>query len=148
MFRNGLDGNSHGVETTADVRPAPWWRVTGSYSYLRVSVSPKPGSTDVSQEARYEGGAPHHQVQLGTSLDLPGRWSVDWLFRYISRLRQPVVPAYGASDVRVAWEVRPGVEASVVGQDLFQDHHLEWPSGSGPSVEIGPSVYARVTWMP
>jgi iron complex outermembrane receptor protein len=143
QFRNGLHGHSQGVELTADVRPAPWWRLTGNYSYVSVSVSRHPGSTDVSQEQRYEGGSPEHQLLVGTSFDA-GRWSFDWWTRHVSALRNPKVPAYTASDVRVGWWWGSQVELSVVGRDLFDAHHLEWPSDG--NMEIARSVYAAFTW--
>jgi iron complex outermembrane receptor protein len=143
-FANSLHGNSQGIELTSDYRPRPWWRVTGNYSYVFVAMSRNPGSTDVSQEQHYENAIPHHQVQAGTSFDI-SRWSIDWLFRYVSELKSPTVPAYTASNVRLGWLATPRLEFSLVGQDLFGAHHLEWPS-SGGNVEVQRSVYAAVTW--
>ena len=144
-FANGLHGRSQGVELTADYRPAPWWRLTGNYSYVFVSMSRNPGSRDVSQEKHYEGAIPNHQLQAGTSFDVR-RWSFDWFFRYISDLPASGVPAYDASDFRIARRFGEGIEIAVVGQDLFDAHHLEWPSGSGPAIQIQRSVYAQITW--
>ena len=144
-FANGLHGNSQGVEMTGEVRLASWWRLTGNYSYLYVAMSRNPGSRDVSQEKHYEGAIPRHQVQAGSSFDV-ARWSFDWLFRYVSDLPASSVPSYSASDIRVGWRLNSHVELSLVGQDLFDDHHLEWPSGSGANIEIQRSVYGRLTW--
>jgi iron complex outermembrane receptor protein len=143
-FANSLHGNSQGIEVTADYRPATWWRVTSNYSYVFVSMSRNPGSRDVSQERRYEDTIPHHQVQAGTSFDV-SRWSFDWMYRHVSELKSPTVPGYNASDLRLGWRTTQGLELSLVGQDLFGAHHLEWPSG-GPGVAVQHSVYAAVTW--
>jgi iron complex outermembrane receptor protein len=140
-FKNSLHGNSQGLEITADYRPASWWRVTSNYSYVFVSISRNPGSTDVSQELRYENLVPHHQVQAGTSFNV-SRWSVDWLFRYVSQLGPGAVPAYRASDARLGWQMTPRIELALVGQDLFAAHHREWTSPA----EIQRSVYAALTW--
>lgn len=144
-FANGLHGNSQGIELTSDVRPAPWWRVTANYSYLFVAMSRNPGGRDVSQEHHYEGAIPRHQVQAGTSFDVL-RWSFDWNFRYISQLPALSIPGYGASDIRAGWRLTPEWEIALVGQDLFDAHHLEWPSGAGANIDIQRSVYARVTF--
>ena len=141
-FGNGLHGHSQGGEVTGDFRPVPWWRLTANYSYLDVSMTKDPGGNDVSQERTYEARIPHHQVQAGASVDI-SRWSADWMFRYVSALPAGPVPAYTASDVRVGWRLNPHVELSVVGQDLFHGHHLEWPN-----IGIERSVYARITWRP
>ncbi|HZT75332.1 MAG TPA: TonB-dependent receptor [Vicinamibacterales bacterium] len=144
-FANGLHGNSQGVEFTGDARPAGWWRLTGNYSYVFVAMSRNPGGADVSQEKHYEGAIPHHQVQLGTSFDVGRQWALDWMFRYVSALPAQSVPSYNASDVRIAWRPQPSWELALVVQDLFAAQHLEWPSGAGANIDIGRSVYARVS---
>ena len=146
QFANGLHGHSQGVELTGDIRPAPWWRITGGYSYLDVVMTKDPGSQDVSQERRYEGLIPHHQLQLGSSTDVAGGWSFDWLFRYVSRLPASSVPDYATWNLRVGWTVARDVDLSIVGQDLWQAQHLEWAAGAGSDAEVQRSVYARVSW--
>ncbi len=144
-FGNGVHGNSHGAELTADARIAAWWRTTASYSYLDVQATKDPDSRDASQERRYEGLIPHHQFETQTSLDFPGDVSFDWMFRRISEIEAGPIPAYATSDVRLAWEVRPGVEIAVVGRNLHQPHHAEWPSGAGAPIGIERAAYAQLT---
>lgn len=143
-FGNTLYGSSHGAEITLDLRPADWWRWTTNYSFLQVDVSPDAGSTDVSQESNYERRTPRHQVQLQSSMDLTDRWSVDWLFRYASELRGVTVPAYATSDVRLGWRVTPQLELALVGENLHEAHHREWPSDTG--IEIQRSGYVGLVW--
>jgi iron complex outermembrane receptor protein len=139
-FRNGLHGNSHGVEVTADYRPVSWWRWTGNYSLIRIQMTRDPGSTDV-QELRYERQTPQHQVYLQSSLDLPKRVFIDWMFRFASELP---VAAYGTSDVRAAWAPTPRLEVALVGKDLHEPRHLEWAGG----LPIRRRAYVSVTWRP
>jgi iron complex outermembrane receptor protein len=138
MFRNGLHGNSHGVEVTADYRPVSWWRWVGNYSLVRIQMTRDPGSTDV-QELRYERQTPQHQVYLHSSLDFPKGILLDWMFRYVSELP---VPAYGTSDVRIAWAPNRRIEVALIGKDLHEPRHLEWPGG----VPIQRRAYVSVTW--
>jgi iron complex outermembrane receptor protein len=142
MFRNGLHGNSHGIEVTADARPASWLRWSGSYSYLRVQVTRNPGSTDVSQERRYEGLSPRHKIQLHSSIDLPRRVTVDWLLRYASELPAGPVAGYATSNLRLAWQPTPDLEVALVGSDLHEARHVEWPG----SVQIERRAHLMVTW--
>jgi len=146
-FRNGLHGNSAGVETTVDARLAPWWRLIGNYSYLNVSMTPNPGSRDVSQERRYEGLLAHHQWEIGSSWDVRDGWMVDGTVRYVSAIQGGPIPRYVTANLRVARQIRRQVELAVVGQNLFDNHHAEWPSGSGANVEVQRSVSARLTWQ-
>lgn len=100
----------------------------------------------MSQERRYEGLSPRHQVPVQSSLDLPRRVSFDWLLRYVSELRAGPVPAYTTSNIRASWQVHPGLELAIVGQNLHDPHHLEWPSGAGANVEVQRSVHVSVVW--
>ncbi len=141
-FMNGLAGESHGAELTADVRPLDWLRTTLNYSYLKVAVSRDPGAQDVSQEARYEGITPRHQVQAQAALDLPGRVSTDVTVRRASRLASGPVPAYTTASLRIGWQATPRIELSVVGQDLTHARHLEWPGG----LPVRRTGYVKVTF--
>ena len=145
-FANGLHGSSHGLEITGDLRPISWWRTTASYSWLRVQMTRSPGSRDVSQERRYEGLSAQHQVQLVSSLDLPHRTSFDWFFRYVSELPAGPVPAYATSSIRGAWQPNRQIEIAIVGQNLHEARHLEWPAGAGGNVQIQRSAHLAVTW--
>lgn len=142
-FGNGLQGSNYGAEITADWRPTPWWRVAGYYAYLRVVLSKIAGSTDVSQEAAYEGLSPRHQWQVRSSVDIARGWSVDAFLRSVSELPAGPVPSYETSTVRIAWRPTESVELAVVGQDLHQPNHREWASGD---IEIPRRGYATVTW--
>ena len=145
-FGNGLHGNSHGLEITGDLRPAAWLRATANYSFVRVQMTRNPGSADVSQERRYEGLSPRHQVQVVSSVDLPRRISLDWSFRYVSALSAGPVPSYATSSARASWLVRPHLEVAIVGQNLFDARHLEWPTGAGGNVQIQRSADITFTW--
>jgi iron complex outermembrane receptor protein len=141
-FANGLHGSTYGTEVHADVRPTPWWRMTAHYAYLRIEMTRDPGGRDVSQERRYEGLSPRHAVHVQAAVDLPGGWSADWLWRAGSALPAGPVEAYASSDARVGWEPRPGLELSIVGQNLHRGHHREWPGGA----EAERNVHLRVTF--
>ena len=108
-------------------------------------MTKNPGSTDVSQENRYEGLIAHHQVQVTSSLDVRPGWSVDWFLRYTSALAAGPIAGYPTSDLRVAWQVSPQWELSVVGQDLLHDHVAEWPgSESDRAQHVRPVDVAAV----
>lgn len=141
---NGLRGRSAGVEVTSDIRLATWWRWTANYAYLAIELERKPGSLDGSQERRHEGQSPTHKLHVHTAVDLSPAWSFDVFLRHVSRLREGPVPAYTTARARLGWRVTPQVELSIVGQDLFQDHHFEWTGTS--SAEIRRSVYGGITW--
>ena len=63
---------------------------------------------------------------IASSLDLPHRTELDVRVRRVSELTSPVVPAYTAVNVRLGWRVRPDLELSVTGQNLFGSGHSEF----------------------
>jgi iron complex outermembrane receptor protein len=145
-FANGLDGESYGAEISADARATPWWRWMANYSYVRIQLSKQPGSLDGSQERRNEGQSPRHQVQIQSSIDLPGSWSFDAFVRHVSELPAAAIDAYTTADVRLGWLLSPDVELAIVGHDLGQRHHVEWPGGSGVNTGIRRSGYVSLTF--
>lgn len=145
-FANTLHGNSHGAEVTLDWRTTTWLRSTANYSYLRIQLTRDPGSQDVSQERRGEGQSPRHQVQAQASIDLPAGLQLDWMWRYLSELPAAGVAAYHTSNVRLGWQIVPGLELALVGRNLHEARHLEWPSGAGGNVQVERSLYVTATW--
>jgi iron complex outermembrane receptor protein len=145
-FSNGVHGWSHGVEATADVRVRAWWRLTANYSYLTVDAAKDPGGLDVSQVRNYEGTVAHHQFQWTSSTDIRGGWSVDAALRRVSAIAVGSIPAYTTANVRIARQMGHGVELSLVGTNLLQRNHIEWPS-SGGAIAIRRSAYVRLAWQ-
>lgn len=145
-FANGLHGNAHGIEVTGDIRPVSWWRSTANYSWLATALTRNPGSADVSQERRGEGLSPRHQLQLASSVELPYRVSFEWFFRYMSELPAAPVPSYATSNVRLSWQVRNQLELALIGRNLHQARHLEWPTGSGANVFVERNAQITLIW--
>ena len=148
-FGNSLSGHSHGLELTSDLRMGAWSRIEASYSTLTVELRRNPGSRDIGQEARWEGSAPRHQGHLRLALDLPRGWTIDWFLRGTSTLESLDVPGYVTMDARVAKLLGDRLELSVVGKNLNDRQHLEFPGDSAAgNVEIPRSVRAQLIWWP
>ncbi|MCA1851289.1 MAG: TonB-dependent receptor, partial [Beggiatoa sp.] len=154
VIANGLEGESYGAELTADYRVTDWWRLRGGYTELRIDLRPKPGSTDTTRGS-FESNDSKHHVSLRSSLDLPGHWELDAAFRYVSRIDNQRVPAYGELDVRLGWRPTPELEFSIVGQNLLHDDHAEFGAlptrreielGVITRTEIERGVFAKVLW--
>jgi iron complex outermembrane receptor protein len=139
-FANGLRGRSYGIEATVDLRPTRWWSSTASYSALRVELSKRPGSADITQESRAEGGSPRHQVQVTTAVQLPGRVEVGWFLRSRSALPDLDLAGYATSNVHVEWVMRDGWRLFVTGRNLHQASHAEFDDGANGTFEVRRSV--------
>ncbi len=141
---NGLKGDSYGAELTADYRVMEAWRLRAGYTELRIHFSHKPGSTDNSVGTG-EARDPRHQASLRSSLDLPANWQLDATYRYVSNIDSQNVPGYSEADLRLAWQPRPALELSLVGQNLLHARHAEF-GAVATRQEIERGVYVKVLW--
>lgn len=146
FLRNGLHGESYGIELAADWQPFDWWRVSGAYAYLQLNLQRDQGSMDTTTALSTEGSSPHHQVSLRSFMTLPGDLEFDLVWRYVDRLPSQGVASYLTLDARLGWRPLPQLTIAVVGQNLLMDHHAEFGGGSSGTTEIERSVYGKVTW--
>ena len=97
-----------------------------------------------------QGDDPHNQVYLRSAWDLREDLEFDLMARYVDSLAGLDVPSYITMDLRLAWRPRKHLELAVVGQNLLQAHHREFPETvmSSPtlSTEVPRGVYGTVTW--
>jgi iron complex outermembrane receptor protein len=151
QFGNGLLAYTKGIEVSPEWRPTTFWRLRGSYSYLHMTVYNAPGSLNVESPAGITGSSPAHQVTVQSQLDMAKKIHLDLTYRYVSALPAQLVPAYSTADARIAWQLNPHVEFSLVGTNLLQPFHFE--DGGDPDalgnvllVGIERSGYAQIAW--
>jgi iron complex outermembrane receptor protein len=144
VIANGQKGESYGAELTAEYQVTDWWRLRAGYTELQIHIRPRPGSTDTSHGST-ESSDPNHQFFLRSLLALPGHFTLDGAFRYVTHIANLGVPAYGELDVRLAWMPVRNLEISIVGQNLLHDHHAEFGAVTSRQ-EIERSVYGKVSW--
>jgi iron complex outermembrane recepter protein len=140
-FANGLHGESHGVEVAADTALTDWWRLNAAYSYVDVRLRADPDSLDTTQAAA-AGNSPHSMVTLRSLMNLPGRFQLDLVGRYVDNLPALRIGSYVELDVRVARRFGRSVELAVVGQNLLHDHHREFAGGT----EVERGAYGMIRW--
>ncbi|HEU5452300.1 MAG TPA: hypothetical protein VFU76_09960 [Terriglobales bacterium] len=61
QFGNSLEGNTSGGEIAPEWRPASFWRLRGSYSFLVMHIRPAPGSLDIGSAPGIQGSSPRHR---------------------------------------------------------------------------------------
>lgn len=139
QIQNGSEGDSWGAELSGTYQPAPWWRLRGGYTYVYTDLRSKPGRTfDTSILA----DDPKHQFLLQSMLDLPGRFQLDVVSRYVSERPARPTPSYFTFDARLAW-LHSQWEFAIVGQNLWEKRHSEF---AGEQVQIPRGIYGRLTW--
>jgi iron complex outermembrane receptor protein len=136
---------TYGVEPSFTAQVQPWWKLTGSYSFLNFHAD------DSGVPAGFvpiippeEAPGPTGQSSLRSSFDLPNHVSIDVGGRFVDKIAG--ANGYFAADVRVAWKPTDNWEVSVVGQNLLEANHVESPNLFGNSAYVGPEVYAKVAF--
>ncbi len=136
---------TRGLELSADWNILDWMRLSGTYSYLNIPTFENAAVPDPA------GHSPRHHGSLRARMDLNKRNKLDLTLRYVGDIASATGPvsAYTAFDARFAYAPHPGLEYSLVAQNLFSPSHMEWndatPYFPVPS-EIPRSIFAKVTW--
>ena len=141
---NTMEGNTYGFELVADAKPLDWWRLQLAYTYLRLDLQETGQGLFASEDA--EGESPRNQVSLRSMMNLRSDITLDTWLRYVDNLPTYGIDNYVTLDARVAWQVNPTVELSLVGQNLLDNAQPEFGYlfiNTIPS-EIERSVYAQV----
>jgi iron complex outermembrane receptor protein len=143
-LKNTLNARTSGVEFGATAKPARWWQLHGSYSYLHEAFSTDPGSRDLNGQTS-EANDPSNLFALRSSVDLPHRLEFDAFLRHVGPLPNPAVDGYTELNLRLGWHVRPSWELAVVGDNLLHARHLEFAGGT-PREPYERNAFIRSTW--
>ncbi|MGH0028673.1 MAG: TonB-dependent receptor plug domain-containing protein [Myxococcota bacterium] len=142
---NELSGDSYGAEFAGMVRLTDWLRLSGTYTFTRLELSPTSASNDVTSEDM-EGMTPRHQFGIRSQVDLPWDLELDTALFWVDRLQGQGVSSYTRVDARLAWQPMDGVELSIVGLNLAEEH-TEFPNGTLTQASKVPrSVYGSIRW--
>ncbi|WP_257281801.1 TonB-dependent siderophore receptor [Endozoicomonas sp. ISHI1] len=148
---NGLDVKTYGLEIVADWQARDWWKLQFNYSWLQVDALPNRNRTSFldANEKIVEDLSASHTANIRSTMNLPNQWYFDSWIRYMDNLKDAKVGASTSLDIRVAKKFGDGLEFSIVGQNLFRNHHREFSetlSGIAPT-EIQESWYAQIRWQ-
>ncbi len=143
-WNNSQHAHGYGLELSGNYVPVSFWKLTGSYSWLRIKVEPENIITTSPA-----GNNPEHSFQIRSSLSLPSRLELDNNFFYTGRLAAQPLPAYLRMDARLAWLAGERLQFSVHGQNLLRPLHREFafPADVQGFSEISRAVYGKVTWQ-
>lgn len=133
--------NTYGSEIAANWNVTPAWRLAGSYTYTRLDLD-TPGNVAVTLESS-ERLTPRHQVALQSYYSFTNTVQWDNMLYYVGALNAPANP-YLRYDTRISWVAMPGLELSVIGRNLLDNTHVEFPTT--PQAEISRTIIGQLLW--
>lgn len=117
-----------GLELAADINLTATLRLQGSYTVLdtkaRRYLDPAADAAGVAME----GAAPKHWASLHALWSPGGGHEFDLMLRRVGEVSAGNVPAYTSVDARYGWHLGRAFELAVIGQNLFDNRHLEYAS--------------------
>jgi iron complex outermembrane recepter protein len=145
--RNGMRGETYGVEAWGSYSIADWWRINAGLNWQEKDLELDPGSTDVFGVA-FAGNDPQWQLSLRSLTDIGERTEFDLTARYVSELPSPQVDEYVALDARVGFRITDDFELSIAGYNLLDDGRVEFINPSLPPFETSRSLFISARWRP
>ena len=145
---NLMEGQTYGLEVTADWQAREWWRLHASCTYLQMRLRLDPRSMDTSSRAA-EGESPHYQVLVRSMMAVSEDLTLDLASRYVDQLPSLNVDRYTSLDIRLGWRLTEAVHLDLVGQNLLQTRHPEFTPEFYDTLptHVERGVYGKVTWQ-
>ncbi len=137
---NEGSGHVYGFETSATYTASRTLKFMGSYSFAQMDLSTSGNALPLTGT---EQSLPHNMFSVRSYWNITPKVSFDNMLYYVDALQEPV-DSYWRYDTRLAWQAMPGLELSLVGRNLLDDKHAEFPAAY--EAEIERSVLASATW--
>jgi iron complex outermembrane recepter protein len=144
---NKRSGRTYGTELFAEWKAAPKWKLSGSYSFLKMDIHGNADSLDMSSP-NPGGASPRHQYYVRSSFDLTKKFEQDMTLRYVAKLDGLAIPSYYSLDGRLGWKPTSKLEFSINGLNLLNDRHLEFRPDfiNTTPTQVKRTFRATVTW--
>lgn len=148
IYENLMKGETHGLEISAEWKPAARWTLSPGYAFEQIHMHPSPSSQDTTLASEAEGSSPVHSAQLRSSIVLWRNVNWDASAYFVDRLTDPDTPSYTRVDTQLSFPFGERGVLSLVGQNLLHDHHQEFADSTGSVIStlVKRSVYAKLTW--
>lgn len=144
-IRNGMSGETYGIEAWGSYAFLDWWRVNAGVSWLQKDLQIDPGSTDVFGVG-FAGNDPEWQASVRSLMDVGERAQFDLTARYVGELPSPQVDEYVTVDARLGYRVTDHFELSVTGYNLFDDERIEFVNPSLAPMRSSRSFFVSARW--
>ena len=146
VFDYKAHAKSYGAEAFASWNVTNRWRLSPGLTMLNMSVRRDLSSNDpaIGQAPGY---SPRRSYQVRSFINLGRSFEWDQTVGYTGRLAVGDIPGYIRMDTRFGWRMGEFLELSVVGQNLLQPRHVEFPKNHFiEDMSDQRSVFGKITW--
>jgi iron complex outermembrane receptor protein len=143
--RNGMEGETYGLEGWGSLTLTDWWRLNAGFATLHKELRLKAGSADVFGVG-FAGNDPDYSLSLRSLVDLSARARFDLSARYVDELPAPYVPSYTNIDIRLSYRLTDHLELALLGYNLIDDGRLEFINPSLPPRQNARSFFFSARW--
>ena len=124
-LRNGLEGETYGIEAWGSAQLATWWRLNLGLATLWKDFELKPGRVDLAQRDSL-GHDPNYQLLARSHMQITDRLALNMGLRLVGALSGlPGLRSYVEADGRLAYRLSDTLELYVAGRNLLHDTHAE-----------------------
>ena len=127
VIGNGLAGDTVGAEVSIMWQPRRSWNLQASYATIEFDLQNQSTSFDQSTAREISSATPDHELKLVSQFQLNQHWQFDTFVRYQTELQNGLIPAYLGLNIRIGWHPSSAWEFELIGQDLLQASHPEYP---------------------
>lgn len=142
---NLMSAEVTGYEVSCNYQVSPTWGLTASYTGHHMNKTLDAASNDT--QTTYEVSLVRQLFQIRSYLDLPHGLQFDTILYYVNPVNGHRVPKYTRLDMRLGWRRANGLELSIEGQNLLDNHHMEFGGTlSELPMEVERIVYAKASY--
>lgn len=162
QWANNLYGRSFGAEVATSWNVVSRWKLTASYSWLKLEMRANSKSNDACTASNptctadgFNAGTPTNRFGVRSSYTLIKGLQLNTLAQYTGRIPSgfagnsvPQTSAYYRVDSNLQWHVGEYVRLDVGGKNLLAPRTAEYMGGNGAIQTLTPrNIYGRVTYV-
>ncbi len=137
---------NYGAEAFANWKVTDRWKLSPGLTLLNMSVTRAASSQDAFVE-QTPGYSPRRSFQVRSFVNFGRTFEWDQTLGYTSRLTTGNIPGYVRLDTRVGWRMGEFTEFSIVGQNLLEPRHAEFPNTLFTDSMLDQrSIFGKITW--
>lgn len=146
LYQNLAHARNYGAEAFANWNVTDRWKLSPGLTMLNMSVTRSASSQD-AVIGQLPGYSPRRSFQVRSFVNLGRTFEWDQTIGYTGGLAVGNIPGYVRLDTRVGWWIGEFTEFSIVGQNLLQPRHAEFPDIDFIDHMLDQrSIFGKITW--